>query len=215
MTRRQLPSKPKAHKDSEFLSQKRARLHEPHVTSLNNWVDELNSMREPKKFVPFFDPDGGGTDARILVLLECPGPQSSVHKGSGIISADNNDRTAANFFELREEAHLDRTQLVMWNIVPWYLPSSDGKQTRNASDTDLRHARPYLDELLALLPRLELVLLVGVRAAQGWRAVNSSAGGHILLPTIEIPHTSHQNLTTRPHYREQALEGMRRVSTIL
>jgi hypothetical protein len=52
-------------------------------------------------------------------------------RGSGFISADNSDDTAANFFRLRDQASLPRDRLVAWNVVPWYQP--DGERTANAT----------------------------------------------------------------------------------
>ena len=62
----------------------------------------------------------GGTGARVLFLLENPGRRATSTRGSGFISADNNDDAAANFFRMRDQAALPRGQLIAWNVVPWY-----------------------------------------------------------------------------------------------
>lgn len=56
-----------------------------------------SERREPvrgtaRNAVLYFDPDGGGTDARVLILLEAPGPKSVEPLGSGIIAPDNATR---------------------------------------------------------------------------------------------------------------------------
>ena len=68
----------------------------------------------------------------MLFLHENPGRRATSEResGSGSISADNNDETAANFFRMRDQAGLPRDQLVSWNVVPWYQPH--GERTANA-----------------------------------------------------------------------------------
>ena len=89
---------------------------------------------------PWFDPDGGGIGARVLFLHENPGRRATSARGSGFISADNNDDTAANFFRTRDQVGLPRDQFVSWNVVPWYQPG--GECTANATRQDVRGALP-------------------------------------------------------------------------
>jgi hypothetical protein len=98
-------------------SDKQRRIHDRHVAPLNRLVEEMNAGRDAH-LAPWFDPDGGGIDAHVLFLLENPGRRASSARGSGFISADNNDDTAANFFCLRDQAGLPRDRLVAWNVVP-------------------------------------------------------------------------------------------------
>jgi hypothetical protein len=110
---------PKAHGFSDVVESKRRRIHDRHVPPLNRLVDEINAGRDAH-LAPWFDPDGGGINARVLFLLENPGRRATAARGSGLISADNADDTAANFFRLRDQASLPRDRLVAWNVVPWY-----------------------------------------------------------------------------------------------
>lgn len=98
---------PKAHRFPDVVADKRARIHDRHVAPLNRLVEEINAGREAH-LAPWFDPDRGGTSARVLFLLEKPGRRATSARGSGFISADNNDDTAATFFRLRDEASLPR-----------------------------------------------------------------------------------------------------------
>lgn len=208
MIRRQNPAGPRAHADPQFLMTKQGRLREPHVARLNDLVDDINATRRDDHAAPWFDPDGGGTAASTLFLLECPGPRSSSHKGSGIISPDNNDGTAENFFRIREEASLARDRVVLWNVVPWYLPSADGRKTRNASRADVADAQPWLHRLLGLLPKLQLVVTMGVAARDGWFRYLTSRTDTPLPPTLAVPHPSPQRLNTDPTARIEIRNAM-------
>jgi len=91
---------PKAHRFPDVVADKRRRIHDRHVAPLNRLVEEMNAGRE--HLAPWFDPDGGGISARVLFLLENPGRRATATGGSGFISADNKDDTAANFFRMRD-----------------------------------------------------------------------------------------------------------------
>lgn len=135
------------------------------MAPLNRLVQEINTGRG-EHVAPWFDPDGGGTTARVLFLLENPGRRASAARGSGFISADNYDDSAANFFRLRNEAGLPRDRLVAWNVVPWYQP--DGERTANATRQDVAAALPWLVRLIGLLPELQFVVTMRDRAGEGW-----------------------------------------------
>jgi hypothetical protein len=68
---------PKAHRFPEVVADKRRRVHDRHVAPLNRLVDQMNAGRD-EHLAPWFDPDGGGTGARVLFLLEKPRPQGHV-----------------------------------------------------------------------------------------------------------------------------------------
>jgi hypothetical protein len=131
------------------------------VAPLNRLVEEINAGRDAH-LAPWFDPDGAGTNARVLFLLENPGRRATSARGSGFICADNADDTAANFFRLRDQASLPRDRLVAWNVVPWY--QSDGERTANATRQDVTSALPWLVRLIARPPELRLVITMGDRA---------------------------------------------------
>lgn len=77
---------PRTLRDRSALADRRARLGDPHVAPLNNWVESLRARLGPSSIVPWFDPADGGVDARILWLLEAPGPRPTEQRGSGIIA---------------------------------------------------------------------------------------------------------------------------------
>ena len=152
--------------------------------------------------MPDFDPTEAGTRARILLLLEAPGPKATRGRGgSGFVSPDNNDGSAENMWNLLRDAGMDRAHdVATWNVVPWYV-GSDTK-IRAVETADLLEARPYVEEVVSLLPELQVVVLLGKKAADGWSKLGLS------LPTIKTPHPSPQNLNTRPEYRREILDAL-------
>lgn len=156
---------------------------------------------------------GGGVAAQVVLLLEVPGPRSVEPRGSGIISANNNDDTAANLFRLREEAHLRRDRIVAWNIVPWFLES--GSAWKNATPEDAAEAAGWLDWFVDLLPALEGVVSMGIPARDGWLHCRKVSTVARTLPFDDAPHPSPRNLNTRPEQRPEILAALARVAARL
>jgi hypothetical protein len=138
-----------------------AQLFAPHVAPLNRVVERLRELPEDGSTVPWFDPAGAGVDARVLVLGR--DPSRVAHATTGFISPDNPDPTADNMSWLRDEAGLRPTELIHWNVVPWFIGDRDEKG-------EARRSRPWLEKVLAFLPRLEAVACFGELAADSWNA---------------------------------------------
>jgi hypothetical protein len=135
------------------------------VQPLREWAEDLAVRR--KAVVPYFDPAEAGVAANVLFLLEAPGPMTNAgneRPGSGFISVDNDDQTAANCWTARNNAGLDSGAL-HWNIVPWYL----GAASTKPSAAELAQGAMELRRLLPLLPDLRVVVLAGKIAQQGWQ----------------------------------------------
>jgi len=195
---------PRTHRDPAEVERKLALLDAEHVRPLTDLVRRLRESK-PNSAVPYFDPTEAGIRARILLLLEAPGPRAALDAGSGFVSPDNDDRSAENMWRLLQEAEIDRAKdVVTWNVVPWYL--GDGTKIRPARSSDLAETREATEELLSLLPDLQVAVLLGKPAAKAWRALD------VDLEAIEAPHPSPLNLNTRPERRDelrQALVGAR------
>ena len=94
-------------------------LDSPHMAPLTSYVQRLRSRRDVR--VPDFDPMDGGVDARILFLFEKPGPKTDrEHGGSGFISRNNDDLTAAATHDFMKQAEIPRKETIIWNFVPWW-----------------------------------------------------------------------------------------------
>lgn len=111
----------------------------------------------PGLLVPDLDPLDGGTDARVLLLLEKPGPRVA---RTGFVSRDNPDGTAAATRAFLLAAGLAREETLIWNAVPAW------NGTTRVAAGELREGLARLLPLLALLPRLDTAILVGARAAR-------------------------------------------------
>ena len=164
---------------------------EPHVAKLNTFARKI--ARDNDERVPLFDPESGGRNVQVLLLLQDPS-RIAAH-GSRFISRHNNDWTAGNTFTACVEAGLDYKDVVHWNVIPWWAqdPVKNPSPAKRRSFADeSRRAAPYLAQTLDLLPKLKSVVLVGLQAQLAWdRATHASGGGLGRdLKQYRCPHTS-------------------------
>lgn len=154
-----LADTPKLLANTAAKAERHSRLHLPHIEPLTKFVEDLRTAKGADFQIPYFDSWDGGTNARILYLLEAPGAKAV---RSGFISRNNPDETAKNFHELNAEAGIPRSQTVTWNIVPWYIGT--GSRIRSADRRDLATGLPHLGSLLTLLSNLQAIVLIGLKA---------------------------------------------------
>lgn len=136
------------------------------IQSLKAWAEDLATRRNV--VVPHFDPGDAGAQAKVLILLEAPGPMTNganPRPGSGFISVDNDDKTAENCWTLRDDVGLSERETLQWNIVPWYL----GPASVKPNAAELREGGAELIALMELLPDLQVVIASGLYAQKGWR----------------------------------------------
>lgn len=199
---------PRANRTESELQRKVSLLREPHVLPLTQFVQRLRREQDGRLAVPWFDPTDAGVRARMLFLFEAPGPRAvgargprPAANGSGFISADNNDQSAANMWDLLRKAGVNRHRdTIAWNIVPWYV--GDGRRIRAVTRTDMEEARPALLLLLGLLPNLRAVVTFGRKAERGW----AMAGQR--LETFAAPHPSPRCLNRWPGARGKILKAL-------
>ncbi len=160
----------------------RTRVDESHVAPLNELVRRWRA--DPRdgaqRFVPWFDPDGPGLLARVLVLMESPGPRTVAAGDLGFSSEDNDDPTAGALRTARASAGMARDAYVRWNVVPWPMYDSSGRR-RPPLVRDLDDAREALADLWAALPELRVVVAVGTPALQGvMRLLTTDASAQVV-----------------------------------
>jgi len=141
-------------------ARRRAALGAPHMVPLERLVAALREQY-PGREIPHADPADGGIEARALLLLEAPGPQSVA---TGFVSRDSPNATARNLRSLLADARIAREAVLVWNVVPWYV--GDGRRIRPVDGGDIDEAFAHLETLLALLTRLETIVLLGRKAQQ-------------------------------------------------
>ncbi len=149
---------PRTMHDPAVRAARRDMLGQPHIASLAAYARHLRAMGCGE--VPDFDPLDGGIGARVLFLFEKPGPMTAAAGGSGFISRDNDDRTAAATFDFMRQAGIPREATVIWNVIPWW------NGTRKVTSEELHKGVEQAGELIRLLPGLRAVVLVGRKAAR-------------------------------------------------
>lgn len=155
----------RAHKDKDAIDAKMAMLGLPHIMPL---TELARRIRKKHPHTPFFDPKNGGVDAHILFLLEAPGPQAI-----NFVSQENNDPTAENLYHLINKAGLSRNDIVLWNIVPFYIGAENLTKIQAANKTHLEAGKPWLIKLLGLLPKLKVVVLLGRKAQRACKLIQT------------------------------------------
>jgi hypothetical protein len=169
--------------DTEFRSQQYQHRYDPHVKPINELVDRL---RDPqgRGWVPYVAPVHGGVDAWILSILRDPGPATQDGVGSGFLCIENADPTAEQQCVAFADAGLTAADVVPWNAYPWYV-------NRKLSAAERQSGVAPLVQLLALLPRVSVVLLQGGDAADTWRRLNRDQPTALLDRDLEVIATFH------------------------
>ena len=180
-------SLPKALRDPGELARRGTLTDSAHVRPLTRYARDLAArMGSP---VPLADPLDGGVSARLLILLETPGPKMLT---TGFVSRDNPTGTAANLFRFLEQAGIARAETVIWNIVPWLI-QVPGTPNRNPTRAQVAQGLLHLPDFLDLLPGLELAVTAG-RKAEAARGLLEARN----IPCLAMPHPSPTYVCTSP-----------------
>lgn len=158
---------PRSLRSPDAVADRVSKINEPHVAELTSYVKQLRERFPPKWEFPDFDPYDGGQEAELLFLLEKPGPMTSANggSGSGFISRNNDDPTAAAVFDFMVKAGIPRERTVLWNTVPgWNGSIAMDKEER-------RNGRAEIPTLISLLPKLKGVVLVGRQAQRATKQI--------------------------------------------
>lgn len=200
------PGAPKSLADPLKLAARRALLDAPHLRPLRDLVRRIASERAAP--VPDPDPLDGGIEARLLLLLETPGPAIV---RTGFVSRDNATGTAANLFRFLAEAGIARRDTLIWNAIPWVI-HAEGALNRAPRRSETRAGEPYLAPLLACLPVLRVVVLAGRVAGESREALARLRPD---LPILAVPHPSPTYVCTSPGVPERIRHGLRQAAATL
>ncbi|NKY19034.1 hypothetical protein [Tsukamurella spumae] len=138
---------------------------------MNHLVERLRE-EHAGMFVPYVAPTYGGTNARLLALLQDPGPRTDAanRDGSGMLCIENADPTATRYKSLLATSGIDVSDIQAWNAFAWRPTTQDrgGRRVLAPSEVDLRDSTDALARLVRLLPRLRVALLHGRHARDAW-----------------------------------------------
>ena len=142
---------------------KQEMLSQSHMCELVAFVERLRRCYPSSNFfVPDFDPEDGGVNAKMLLLLKKPSvktvPKKGGKGGTGFVSQDNGDDHANATKALLEKLGIDRKKIIIWNAISAY----NGEKKITAQDR--KDAIEKLKELLSILPMVKSVVLVGGEA---------------------------------------------------
>ena len=194
---------PRSLRAGSVVSERLDLLHSVRSASpLTEWVDNLIAARSAAGLpaeMPYIDPLDAGVDARVLIILEAPGPMTNANntiQGSGFISSDNDDFTAENLWDARKQSGLTGGVL-LWNAVPWYL----GPAKRKPRVPEKVIGGEIILQLIHMLPELHTVVPLGAHAKDTWRRF---ARPHVrsAIRTVESFHSSNRAMWPagrRPH----------------
>jgi uracil-DNA glycosylase len=162
------------------------------VAPVQDLVDEIRQSRGTRD-VPHVDPLSGGIHARVLFVLESPAGPAAL--GSGMLSPDNDDATAAHMWQLYQQSGLSRAHGLHWNSVPWYI-GKDGREV-NVTKANEADGRVWLDRLMDLLQELRLVVTMGKPAERAYRDYAETAARQI--EWLAVAHPSPRVRNGHPH----------------
>lgn len=183
---------PRQMRDPTYRNEEWARRMEPHVAPINTLVDELHDP-DGRGWLPYVAPAHGGVDALVLSVLRDPGPKTQAGTGSGFLSVENDDPTAARMHELFTAQGVPLADVLPWNAYPWYINRSPSAAERQAG----------VDPLLRLLDvatAIRVVLLQGNDARDVWRRATKARPDLLInrdLRVVETIHPGRQALFVR------------------
>ena len=180
--------------DPDEQRRRRERLRESHIAPLTDYVEHLRTTLGYNQEIPYFDPYDGGINAKLLFLLEAPGPKAI---SSGFISRDNPDPTARSMTHIFSECGIPRQETISWNIVPWYV-GGEGR-IRPVNKKEIKAGIQALKSLQPLLPNIRVVVLMGRKA----QSAKSEVENIFQTKVLTCPHPSPRVFRVWPAKREE------------
>jgi hypothetical protein len=185
---------------------RRLRRGEPHTAPFVRLIEEMRRAGGEGCIVPDVDPEFGGTEARAFVLLNHPiRTTSRRHRGSGLLSLDNADQTAANCYQFYEDVGLDRRYTVHWNASPWMDSNGD------PLNLDVVLAVHHTARALGLLHDLRIAALLGKQAQTFWRRLVDSQPRFAAVRVVESWSPGPPGINSPGRRRDQVRDALREV----
>jgi hypothetical protein len=118
------------------------------------------------------------------------------------LSLENDDPSAERFAKLLDAAGVPVTETLPWNAYPWYI-------NRLPQGSELDDGVEPLRQLLGLLPALQVVVLLGRSAQDGWRRLAQRHPDLVTgLEVVPTYHTSNQAFIGTPEVRTQRMAAL-------
>ena len=181
----------------DVLARRRAALGAAHIAALERYRVSLGAR---PLLSPHFDPFDGGVAARLLILLETPGPSVAPVR---FVSCENPTGTAANLRRAFAAVGIERADMVIWNTVPWVLQRA-GETSRAPRQPEIDCGLKALPALLDCLPRLGAVVLAGRTAGLAEPVIETVRPG---LGIVRIAHPSPTYVNTHPDIFPLIVQG--------
>ena len=157
-----VPSEPRGLSSPLARLRRKQHIRDPHIAPISYLVDTI-AETENAPGLPYNDPLFGGVNAEILFILKSPQADANPALfGTRFLSIDNDDEGAENMFYALADNNIDRSRCLAWNICPFPTIKN------TPSDEEIGRAAPYTRQLIAMLPNLKVVVLLGGPARQGW-----------------------------------------------
>ena len=190
-------------RDPQFRQQQVDGLRAPDVAPINALVDELIDP-SGRGWVPHVAPVYGGVDARVLCIQRDPGPKTHTeYGGSGFLCPENDDATAERFVIQLDDVGIPVSAILAWNAYPWYI-------NRSPRAAELEAGVEPLRRLPGLLPRLQVMMLHGGSARDGWRRlVRRHPDVALQLEVVPTYHTSSQAFIGTPEIRAGRMAALK------
>jgi uracil-DNA glycosylase len=94
--------------------------------------------------------------------------------------------------------------------VPWYIGNNEKTKIRAARNSDIKPCLEYLAQVIALMPKLECIVLVGGAARQAHVFLSQRTRARIL----SCHHTSRTVKNTMPEAKEENIAVFKHMLTL-
>lgn len=178
---------PRANRNYEVVKEKHQRLFYEPARAINELVKEISKQNEGN--APFVDPDYGGVNSEVLLLLSDPGPKTQVSEaGSGMLSFQNDDPGAERICRITQEVGLNPNRCISWNAYPWYI-------NKSPTTEQLHEGLAPLKALLDLLGSLRVVIAMGGNAQRSVGLLRMTHPDVQKVTFFETVHSSSRGVT--------------------